>query len=277
MDDRRAHMDVNLAHWNELVPINRDSAFYDLEAFLRGRNSVDDVSMGLLGDVDGRRLLHLQCHFGKDTLSLAREGALVTGVDFSPPAIETARQLAREIGVDALFIEANIYDLPDLHEEQYELVFTSHGTITWLPDIEGWARVVSRFLQPGGKFVFLDAHPIAWPLKQEDVTAIEFEFDYFNADRTFAFSSDVSYAGDASSPRLQHRDMRNWPHQLDEILNALIGAGLRIEQVREYPQIAWRLLPFMEQGDDGWWRLPEAFPQLPLMLSIVARQDATSP
>lgn len=276
MDEQRAQMRINLAHWDELVPTHRDSAFYDVDAFLAGRNSVDDVAMALLGEVSGRRLLHLQCHFGMDTLSLAREGAIATGVDFSPAAIETARQLAKESELEARFIEANIYDLPDLHDERYEIVFTSHGTIIWLPDIAGWARIVARFLEPGGRFVFLDGHPFAWILKQEDVDDFEFEFDYFNTGRTFTFASDVSYAGDESSPRLTNRETREWHHQLNVILNALIDAGLQIEQVGEYPQAAWKMLPFMERGDDGWWRLPKAYPQLPLMLGIVARKPETA-
>jgi hypothetical protein len=128
-------------------------------------------------------------------------------------------------------------------------------------------------MAPGARFVFLDGHPLAWVLKQDDVTELEFEFDYFTAGRTFEFASDYSYASDAESPRLINRDMREWHHQLDEILNALIAAGLRIEQVREYPQIAWRMLPFMERTADGWWRLPPAFPQLPLMLAVVAYRE----
>jgi len=265
-------MCLNLAHWNELVPSHRDSAFYDLDSFLKGRNSVDDVAMGLLGTVAGKRLLHLQCHFGMDTLSLAREGAFVTGVDFSPPAIETARSLATEIGVNARFIGSNIYDLPDLHDEQYDIVFTSHGTIIWLPDIEAWARIVAGYLKPGGRLVYLDGHPLAWTFRQEDVTDIEFEFGYFNTGKTFEFSAEYSYASDDSGPQLAHRETREWHHRLDEILNALISAGLQVERVQEYPQAAWRMLPFMERGDDGWWRLPPEFQQPPLMLGIVARQ-----
>ena len=263
-------MFINQVHWDELAPVHGASTFYDLESFLNGRNSVDDVSMGLLGEVAGRRLLHLQCHFGMDTLSLAREGARATGVDFSPAAISIARELAKEMVLEARFIEANIYDLPGLHDEAYDIVFTSHGTITWLPDIEGWARVVAHFMRPGGRFVFVDAHPVSWILKQDDVTDVQFEFDYFSRGRVFEFTNEYSYASVAGDPKLKNRDTREWHHQLDEIINALIDAGLQIQQVREYPQIAWRMLPFMERGDDGWWRMPDGYPELPLMLSLVA-------
>ena len=274
MEDGRREMLINQVHWDELVPAHRASDFYDLESFLGGRNSVDDVSMGLLGDLTGKQLLHLQCHFGMDTLSLAREGAQVTGVDFSNVAISTARELASKMDLDARFIEANIYDLPSLHDELYDIVFTSHGTITWLPDIEGWARTVAHFMRPGGRFVFLDGHPLAWILKQDDVTDIEVEFSYFNAGQVFEFTNEYSYASDEGSPKLTNRETREWHHQLDQIVNAINGAGLQIEEFREYPQIAWQMLPFMERGDDGWWRLPEGHPELPLMLSIVASKPA---
>lgn len=275
-DDLRSLMAVNRDHWDELVPLHRDSAFYDQEGFLNGRNSVDDIAMGLLGDVTGKRLLHLQCHFGMDTLSLARLGAVVTGVDFSPPAIEAARMLAAELDLDARFVESNIYDLPADHDGRYEIVFTSHGTITWLPDIRGWAAVIARCLEPGGRLVFLDTHPIAWGFKQEDVDDFVFEFGYFNDDRTFAFSSEYSYASDETSPLVRNQETREWHHRLDQIINALVGAGLAVEQLSEYPQIAWRMLPFLEKGDDGWWRIPAGYQQVPLMLSIVAGRPATS-
>ena len=268
MTGHRSEMDINRARWNELVPAHRDSAFYDLDGFRAGRNSVDNLSMELLGDIVGKRLLHLQCHFGMDTLSLARAGARVTGVDFSNAAVELARSLAAELRLDARFIEANVYDLPGQLDEQFDIVFTSHGTITWLPDIEGWAKVVANHLRPGGTFVFLDGHPLAWAFKQDDVTGIKFEFGYFNTGRVFEFSEDGSYASGVQN--LVNRESREWHHRLDEILNALIAAGLRIEHVGEYPMLAWQMLPFMEKGDDGWWRIPDEFPQPPLMLSITA-------
>ncbi|MEZ4521816.1 MAG: class I SAM-dependent methyltransferase [Thermomicrobiales bacterium] len=268
MVKHREEMDINRARWNELVPAHRDSAFYDLESFRAGRNSVDDLSMRMLGELQGKRLLHLQCHFGMDTLSLAREGAVVTGVDFSPPAIELARALADELGLDARFIEANIYDLPDHLDEQFDIVFTSHGTITWLPDIEAWAGVVANHLQPGGRFVFLDGHPIAWVFKQDDVEDFEFEYGYFNSGRVFEFAEDGSYADAAEN--VANRDTREWHHRLEEIVNALIASGLRIDRIGEYPMLAWQMLPFMVKGDDGWWRIPDGFLQLPLMLSIEA-------
>ena len=270
MTGHREAMEINRARWDELVPHHRDSEFYDLDSFLAGRQTVDDIVLERLGDVDGKRLLHLQCHFGIDTISLARLGAHVTGVDFSRPAVELAADLAGQVGVDARFIEANIYDLPDILDEQFDLVFTSHGTITWLPDIDGWARVVAQYLNPGGTFVFVDSHPLTWIMKQDNVERIEFEFSYFNHGRTFAFDEDGSYTDGAEG--IQNRDSREWHHRTDDIVNAIVASGLTIERLGEHPVLAWRMLPFMERTDDGLWRIPDDQVQLPLMLSIVARR-----
>ncbi len=263
-------MDVNRKRWDELVPIHRDSSFYDLAGFRAGRSTVSELTFELIGDLQGKRLLHLQCHFGMDTLSIARAGAQVTGVDFSSDAIELARSLAAELDLDARFIEANIYDIPDILDETFDIVFTSQGTINWLPDIDGWARTVAHGLRAGGKFVYLDGHPFTWMLDQNVTDTLEFEFGYFNTGEAFAFDEDGSYADSAA--RLANRKTHEWHHQFGSILNALVSAGLRIESVGEYPFMAWQMLPFMEQGADDWWRIPEGYPQLPLMLSIIARK-----
>ncbi len=272
MEDHRQLMDANREHWSELVPIHRDSEFYDLASFKAGRSTVDELSLQLLGDLEGKSLLHLQCHFGMDTLSLARAGARVTGVDFSHDAIELARELAAELEIEAHFIEANVYDLPDTIDDQFDIVFTSHGTIIWLPDIEEWARIVARALKPGGRFVFLDGHPFAWIFDQSVTDGYAFEFGYFNTGQTFEFDEEGSYAD--LTAQVANRKTNEWHHQLGNILNALIGAGLVIEHVGEYPKLAWKMLPFMEKDADGWWRLPESYLQLPLMLSITARHPA---
>lgn len=260
-------MSVNQARWDELVPHHARSAFYDVEGFKAGRNTVDSVSLDLLGDVQGKSLLHLQCHFGMDTLSLARLGADVTGVDFSEPAIELARSLADEIGVRARFIQTNLYDLPDVLDEPFDLVFTSHGTIVWLPDIRGWAEIVARYLKPGGRFVFVDGHPFTWMLNQE-VDHLEFEFGYFNQQQAFIFDEGGSYADMEAT--LEHTRSHEWHHGLGDIVNAQIDAGLRIERVDEHPFVAWKMLKMMVEVEGGWWRLPDEYPQLPFTLTIRA-------
>jgi len=153
------YYDTNKARWNELVGLHAKSEEYDLEGFIAGRNSLHRVELDILGDIAGKSLLHLQCHFGLDTLSWARLGAKVTGVDFSESAIELARQIAARIGVDAEFICSNVYDLPEVHEGEYDIVFTSVGVLCWLQDIRGWGRIIARYLKPGGVFLLVESHP----------------------------------------------------------------------------------------------------------------------
>ena len=150
------YIDINRQSWNNRVDSHYDSDFYDVKGFIEGKTSINNEEMVLLGDVNGKSILHLQCHFGQDTLSLARLGANVTGVDLSDKAIDRANELSNEIGVDARFICCDIYDLPLHLDEQFDIVFTSYGTIGWFPDLDKWAGLISRYLKHSGKFVFID-------------------------------------------------------------------------------------------------------------------------
>src|SRR5688500_15473841 len=153
------HIDTNRAHWDEAVPAHVASEFYDVASFKAGRNTLLPVELAEVGDVAGRTILHLQCHFGMDTLSWARLGAVVTGVDFSAPAIEHARALAAELRIEARFIESNIYELPLKLDERFDIVFASYGVTVWLPDFAAWAKVAAHFVKPGGFLYLLDGHP----------------------------------------------------------------------------------------------------------------------
>ena len=152
MKDNEKYFNTNLRRWNELVGINAKSKFYDLDGFKSGKSSLLPITRKEIGNVDGKTLLHLQCHFGMDTLSLARLGAKVTGVDFSNKAIKLARQLSEELNIPAKFIETNIYDIPDILHEKFDVVFTSDGVICWLPDLYKWAEIIDYCLKPGGTF-----------------------------------------------------------------------------------------------------------------------------
>jgi 2-polyprenyl-3-methyl-5-hydroxy-6-metoxy-1,4-benzoquinol methylase len=147
--------------WNHWTDLHAKSEWYDLEGFKAGRLSLGDIEREVLGDVAGKSLLHLQCHFGLDTLSWARLGARVTGVDFSEKAISLARALGSELEIPATFVRSNIYDLPDNLSGQFDIVFTSYGVLWWLPDIKEWAKVVAHFLRPGGTFLLVEFHPLA--------------------------------------------------------------------------------------------------------------------
>jgi 2-polyprenyl-3-methyl-5-hydroxy-6-metoxy-1,4-benzoquinol methylase len=150
------YIDINKKAWDQKTQYHVESPFYDMDTFMKGKSTLNDIELQLLGNVTGKRVLHLQCHFGQDTLSLGRMGATVTGVDFSEAAINKARQLSHDIGVPARFVCCDIYDLHNHLDEQFDIVFTSYGTIGWLPDLDKWADVVSKFLKPGGRFVFAE-------------------------------------------------------------------------------------------------------------------------
>ena len=171
------YIEINRQSWNSRIETHIKSEFYDLDSFLKGRSSLNDIELNLLGDIKGKNVLHLQCHFGQDTISLSRLGAEVTGVDFSDKAIESARQIAKETGSNAKFICCDIYDLPNHLDEKFDIVFTSYGTIGWLPDLDKWAKVIANFLKPNGQFVFVEFHPVVW-MFDDDFEKIA--YSYFN-------------------------------------------------------------------------------------------------
>ncbi len=261
---------VNQQLWDEWTRVHETSSFYDLEGFRRGGIRLRPYEIEEIGDVTGRELLHLQCHFGIDTLSWARLGARVTGADFSPAAIELAIRLAGELKLDARFVRSDLYDLPDALEGEFDIVYTSRGVLGWLPDISRWARVVSHFLKPGGTFYITEIHPVAQAFENEGVAAgeLRLQYPYWEHADPLAFDVAGSYAD--RSAAIKTRTEYGWDHGLGEILTALIDAGLRIESLREYPWLDWQL-DFLVQSDDGKWRLPPGTPgELPLSFSLLA-------
>ena len=266
MDDPVA---VNRAHWEAITPGHVTSAFYDVPSFLEGRSTVDDVEEDAVGPVAGKTLLHLQCHFGMDTISWARRGAIATGVDFALPAIEAARDLAARAGVEARFVHSDVYRLPEVLDEEFDVVFTSHGVLGWLPDLRRWADVVARYTAPGGRFVLLDSHPVLWVFDDERTDgSMTLRYPYFSKEPV-VFDQEGSYA-DPAGPLTRTME---YIHPIEDVLTALIEAGLRIEAFREYDKVAWQALPHMVRGDDGWWRLPPGAVTIPLMFSVVAARD----
>jgi len=262
------HLEANRRHWDELVPIHLKSKFYKVQRFKAGRSTLDDIERAGLGDVSGRSLLHLQCHFGLDTLSWARLGARATGVDFSGAAIAAARSLAREVGITADFVHSDIYDLPANLDGRFDIVFSSHGVLPWLPDLGRWAEVVAHFLEPGGVFYLVESHPTAQMFDDEiETPELRVRYPYFH-EGPMRFEDEGSYADHAAAVR--NRTTYEWTHPLAEVLNSLIAAGLRIERFEEYPASSWRLMRHMVQGDDGWWRLPAGLVGIPLMFSLRA-------
>lgn len=282
--EHEPYFNANLARWDEPVAIHAASQGYDLEGFLKGEKALYAIETSEVGDVSGKTLLHLQCHFGMDTLNWARLGATVTGIDFSPEAVSRARQLATEIGIDdARFIESNIYDAPSALDEQFDVVYTGIGALNWLPDIRGWARIAAGYVKPGGFLYVYEGHPMLWTL-DEDRAELPFQvkYDYFEAARPNEWDWDETYT---DGPKLKNTRGYDWNHGLGEIVTAMIEAGLQIEFLHEHKTLAWQGLPMMEptEGVAGVsrhqrrvaWQLPEALRDMvPLMYSLKAPRPA---
>lgn len=271
--DRR-RMAVNRGWWDETVPHHVASSDYDVPSFLRGRSSLRALEIREIGSVRGKSLLHLQCHFGMDTLSWARLGAVVTGVDFSLPAVRAARRLAREARVPGTFLHTNVYDLPESLDGRFDIVYTGKGAIGWLPDARLWAAAVARTLKPGGRLFLIEDHPIA-EVFRNDVAASQLEpsFPYFGG-QPLREESEGTYA---SAARMRHRVTYGWIHPVSELLSALVSRGVEIESVHEYPFTYWRRFPFMRKDSRGWWHLDLKEPLIPLMWTVRARRKVTSP
>jgi ubiquinone/menaquinone biosynthesis C-methylase UbiE len=267
------YLEANRRHWDEVVPIHMRSGLYDVDSFRAGRSKLKPVERDELREVRGKTLLHLQCHFGLDTLSWAREGAIVTGVDFSEQAIEAARALAAEIGIDARFILSEAYSLPAKLDEKFDIVFTSYGAICWLPDIRRWSKVVARFLKPGGTFYMVEFHPVCG-IFDDDPTAtdLHIRYPYFNSGEPIRTEEDGTYAD--RSAKVANRLNYSWPHPTSEVITSLIEAGLQIEFFHEFPFTTEHWFPFMEELGERGWRLTKQDGSVPLMYSIKATKPA---
>jgi len=265
--------EINKARWNEVVDLHFRSPFYRVPQFLAGEDVLLPIESDEIGPLHGRRLLHLQCHFGLDTLCLARRGAIATGLDYSAEAIHRARDLAREAGFDSRFLEGNVYDAAELISERFEIIYVTWGALTWLPDIPGWAKLVAWMLEPGGFLYLLEGHPFALALDQATADApITPSFDYFQGEEPLVFRETASYAD--PSAQIAHAESHEWTHGLGKVLNALIEAGLAIEWVHEHDCVAWQMLKCLEQGPDRMFRMPAGWPRLPLSYSLKARRSA---
>jgi len=268
--------DVNRRLWDAWTKLHEDAPFYDLAGFREGGIRLADYELAEIGPVDGLSLLHLQCHFGIDSLSWARLGARVTGVDLSPKAIELASRLARELGLDARFIESDVYELPGRLEEQFDLVYTSRGVLGWLPDIRRWADVVARYVRPGGRFYITEIHPVAQAFENEGVQPgeLRLEYPYWEHRDPLVFPVHGSYADPDAD--VGEQEEHGWNHGLGEIATALIDAGLEIVSLREYDFVDWPM-DVLVRSEDGRYRLPkEVKGELPLFFSLLATRRGES-
>lgn len=262
---------ANLRLWDGWTDIHMAGEFYDVDAFVADPASrpFDWVTRGVLGDVSGKRALHLQSHIGIDTFGLALAGAVdVMGVDFSPRAVAAARSIARRLDLAVQFVQGDVTDLPDaVPAAAFDVVFTSHGTIMWLPELEGWARMIASRLVPGGVFHIIDVHPFLALFDDGSAEPpLRVGYPYFSREPQY-FEEHGSYA-DRSADFVA--DSYFWQHTLSEIIDSLLNAGLRIQRFSEYPVVAWKVLEFMEQDGDGLWRMPPGAGDIPLMFSLSA-------
>jgi SAM-dependent methyltransferase len=262
--------EANRLHWDEVVPIHVSSDSYGVARFRDGKSKLKPLELEELGNVRGKTLLHLQCHFGLDTLSWAREGAVVTGIDFSEPALQAARALAAECGIDARFVLSDVYSLPDKLSEQFDIVFTSYGALNWLPDIERWAQVAARYVRPGGTLYLVEFHPIVGVFDDDPgVTELRVRYPYFQQEEPLRWEGFGTYVD--RNAQLEHDITYEWPHPTSQVLTALIEAGLRIEFFHEFPFTAWAQIPSLMQAEgERYHRLKEHDGSLPLMYSIRA-------
>ena len=259
---------ANMENWDDRVDVHKESEFYDVEGFLKGRQTLDPIELEEVGDVSDKSLLHLMCHLGIDTLSWARLGAVATGVDFSEKAIRLAEDLSDQIGVAARFIASDIYKLPEVLDGEFDIVFTSGGVLTWLPDLEKWAKIVARYVKRGGFFYIREFHPASYVLDDDEgVEELRLRYPYFPSG-PMRFEEGGTYAD--SSSDVKSAVTYEWSHSLSEIINSIIDAGLRVDFFNEFPFTTWRELPFMIQRDDGRWVLPSHQEGLPLMFSLKA-------
>lgn len=227
MSSEQPYITINRQSWNNRLESHLTSDFYDVESFLKGRNTLQPIELALLGEVSGHSILHLQCHFGQDTISLGRMGADVTGIDLSDSAISTACKMAEKTQVKADFICCDIYDLPLHLDKQFDIVFTSYGTIGWLPDLEKWAEVIATFLKPGGRFIIVEFHPVVWMF---DDNFEEIKYRYFNSGPIL--EQEMGTYADKTADITQEYVV--WNHSLSEVFGSLIRAGMEITGFEEY-------------------------------------------
>ncbi len=263
MEHKINYIEINKNSWNKKTDIHYDSDFYDNANFIKGQSSLNKIELDLLGDVKGKSILHLQCHFGQDTISLDRLGAHSTGIDLSDKAIERAKELASLTNSDAKFICCDIYELPQYLDKEFDIVFTSYGTIGWLPDLNKWAQIVSRFLKPNGKFVFVEFHPVVWMF---DDNFNKIKYNYFNTG-PIVENEEGTYA-DKNAPISQ--DYVMWNHGISEVLNGLIENGLEIKSFNEFDYSPYNCFKETIEYEPKEYRIKHLGNNIPMVYSILA-------
>lgn len=263
MTSEENYISINKASWNKKTDAHIKSDFYDQKGFLQGKSSLKEIELDLLGDIAGQSILHLQCHFGQDTISLSRLGAQATGVDLSDKAIDNAIRIAKEVNTDTQFVCCNIYDLPQHLDQQFDIVFTSYGTIGWLPDLNKWGVIVSRFLKPRGRFVFAEFHPVVW-MFDDDFEKIA--YNYFN-DGAIIETENGTYADREADLKQEYVC---WNHSMSEVINSLIANGLEIKSLGEFDYSPYNCFNKTIEFEPGKYRIAHLDNKIPMVYAIEA-------
>ena len=251
---------INRANWDERAPAHAASLDYARQQFLQDPSFLSAVvrfDLPLLGEIRGLRGVHLQCHIGSDTISLARLGATMTGVDFSPASVAEARRLSDECQAGVEFVEADVYDaVAALGGRTFDLVYTGIGALCWLPSVSRWAVVVAELLTPGGRLFLREGHPMLWSLDERHTDALVVDYDYFERPEPMVFDEQGTYV--ETEVQFQNTVTHVWNHGLGEIVTALLDAGMQLTGLVEHDSVPWEALPGqMEKLDDKEWRLRE--------------------
>jgi len=263
MANNNQYFDANKLLWNQRTAVHKDSAFYDLKGFRAGANVLTPIELNEIGDVYGKSLLHLQCHFGMDTMSFSRMGAKCIGIDLSDDAIKLAREINEELKLDAKFVCCNVYETSEYVKEQFDVVFTSYGTIGWLPDLDPWAKVIVERLKPGGFFYMAEFHPVVW-MFDEEFTHIKYYYD----NRELIVTENEGTYTDRNAD-IKGKEY-SWNHSISEVLNALINAGLKIEFFNEHMYSPYHCFRNVVETETGKWHIKGMEGKIPMVYSLKA-------
>ncbi|MBB2148770.1 class I SAM-dependent methyltransferase [Pedobacter gandavensis] len=257
------YLEINRQSWNARTTAHLESDFYDVEGFLKGNSSLKPVELAMLGDIRGKSILHLQCHFGQDSISLAKMGAKVTAVDLSDQSIASAKELAKKSASLVNFICCDIYQLPNHLNEQFDIVFTSYGVISWLPDLDKWAKIISRFLKPRGKLIFVEFHPVVWMF---DDNFEKIAYNYLNSGAIL--ETETGTYANKKAEITQEYVM--WNHGLGEVINALIKNNMEINSLDEFDYSPYNCLQHLLEVEPGKYRIAHLENKIPMVYAVMA-------